>query len=158
MKINRHKGFTLIELLVVVSIIGVLATIVLSSLSEARSRARDTKRLTQITSLQKALELYYLDNGEYPQGYSAGAHNCGSGAAWGLFMSDLSNYISPISLDQNWPICIYYFTGSYPLCDAVLNTEYTLIFATTSSRFSGLDPYNNQGEAGSEARYCVYPN
>jgi general secretion pathway protein G len=75
MKIQKSKGFTLIELLVVVAIIGVLATIVLSSLSDARARARDANRLADIRTIQTALEVYYLDNGKYPTTDSwAGSH------------------------------------------------------------------------------------
>jgi type II secretion system protein G len=66
MKTLKSKGFTLIELLVVVAIIGVLATIVLSSLSDARARSRDAKRLADIRTIQTALEVYHLDNGSYP--------------------------------------------------------------------------------------------
>lgn len=64
--ISQKNGFTLIELLVVISIIGVLATIVLGSLSDARARARDAKRLADIRTIQLALEIYNLDNGIYP--------------------------------------------------------------------------------------------
>lgn len=63
---NNKKGFTLIELLVVVAIIGVLATIALSSLSDARAKAKDAGRIAFARELQSALEMYYLDNGEYP--------------------------------------------------------------------------------------------
>lgn len=56
------KGFTLIELLVVVSIVGLLSSVVLSSLRTARMKARDTKRIAQINSLNTALQLSYDDN------------------------------------------------------------------------------------------------
>lgn len=62
----KLKGFTLIELLVVVAIIGILATVVLTSLNTAREKARDAKRLADIRTIQNAMELYYLDNGRYP--------------------------------------------------------------------------------------------
>lgn len=62
----KSKGFTLIELLVVVAIIGVLATVVLSSLNSARVKARDARRDADIKNIQTALELYHLDNGQYP--------------------------------------------------------------------------------------------
>jgi general secretion pathway protein G len=74
MKTLKSKGFTLIELLVVVAIIGILATVVLSSLSSARERARDAKRLADIRTIQTALEVYYLDNGSYPTTGWSGSH------------------------------------------------------------------------------------
>jgi prepilin-type N-terminal cleavage/methylation domain-containing protein len=77
---TKHKGFTLIELLVVIAIIGVLATVVLSSLNTARARARDAKRLSEMKSLETALELYYLDNGRYPPLGSSHTENGNLGA------------------------------------------------------------------------------
>jgi len=56
----------LLELLVVIAIIGLLATVVVASLNQARSNARDTKRLADIQTLRKALDAYYLDHGKYP--------------------------------------------------------------------------------------------
>ena len=64
---KRNKGFTLIELLVVVAIIGVLASIILSSLNSARAKARDARRESDIKTIQTALEMYYLDHGYYPK-------------------------------------------------------------------------------------------
>lgn len=62
----NKKGFTLIELLVVIAIIGLLATIVLVSLNNARKKARDIKRIADIKQIQTALEMYYDDHGNYP--------------------------------------------------------------------------------------------
>ena len=65
--LKNQKGFTLIELLVVIAIIGILATLVLLQLGTARSRARDAKRIADVSQLRAALELYYEDhNGVYP--------------------------------------------------------------------------------------------
>jgi len=63
---KSQKGFTLIELLVVIAIIGVLATIVLVSLNTARSKARDTRRMSDLRQVALALEMYYDDNDAYP--------------------------------------------------------------------------------------------
>jgi prepilin-type N-terminal cleavage/methylation domain-containing protein len=61
-----QKGFTLIELLVVIAIIGLLSSIVLSSLNTARSKSRDVSRLDTLREIRTALENYRNDVGHYP--------------------------------------------------------------------------------------------
>ena len=63
---NKKKAFTLIELLVVIAIIGILATLAVVALQQARSRARDSKRLADVKQLQTALELFFNENNRYP--------------------------------------------------------------------------------------------
>jgi prepilin-type N-terminal cleavage/methylation domain-containing protein len=63
---KNQKGFTLIELLVVIAIIGLLSTLAVISLNNARQRSRDTKRVADIKQVQTALELYFNDNNGYP--------------------------------------------------------------------------------------------
>lgn len=61
-----NRGFTLIELLVVIGIIGLLSSVVLSSLDTARMKARDARRDIDMNTIRTALARYRLDNGRYP--------------------------------------------------------------------------------------------
>ncbi len=63
---KRKKGFTLIELLVVIAIIALLSTTVMSSLSSARSKGRDAVRVSELRSIQAALEMYFDKYNTYP--------------------------------------------------------------------------------------------
>lgn len=60
------KGFTIIELLVVIAIVGLLATIVTTSVSGARVKARDAKRVADLATLRISIEQYYNDYSMYP--------------------------------------------------------------------------------------------
>jgi len=64
--IRTKRGFTLIELLVVIAIIGILSSVVLASLSSARLKARDSKRVSDLDQIRVALEMYFDANGTYP--------------------------------------------------------------------------------------------
>ena len=77
-----RRGFTLIELLVVIAIIGILASVVLVSLSGAREKSFNASREAQIAEFIKALESHYSEHGSYPDVASPaclGDHggNCG---------------------------------------------------------------------------------
>ncbi len=71
MKLNKEKGFTLIELLVVIAIIGVLSTLAVVSLNNARQKSRDSKRVGDVKQIQNALELFYNDANGYPAAVTA---------------------------------------------------------------------------------------
>jgi len=65
---NKNKGFTLIELLVVISIIGLLSTVVLASLKDARDKAKMRKFENELIQLKTAIQLYRENyNGEWPE-------------------------------------------------------------------------------------------
>lgn len=63
---DSKSGFTLIELLVVIAIIGILASVVLVSLNTARQKARDSRRVADMRTIQLALSMYYDSNNAYP--------------------------------------------------------------------------------------------
>lgn len=76
---SKNSGFTLIELLVAIAIIGILSSVVLSSLNSAREKARDTRRKSDLNQIRTALILYNEDYGNYMETGSG----CGSnGNGW----------------------------------------------------------------------------
>lgn len=63
---NNIRGFTLIEMLVVIAIITILSGIIITNMSGAKGKARDTKRISDMGNLQMALELYFDRCNKYP--------------------------------------------------------------------------------------------
>ena len=61
----KSKGFTLIELLVVIAIIGILTSVVLASLNQARNRAGDAAVKANLSNVRAQAELIYDSDGDY---------------------------------------------------------------------------------------------
>lgn len=62
---KKNKGFTLIELLVVVAIIAILALIALLAINpvEMARRSRDSRRLSDLGTVRRAIDLSLADGG-----------------------------------------------------------------------------------------------
>src|SRR3989338_9047207 len=113
---KNKRGFTLIELLVVIAIIGVLASIVLASLNNARRKSRDARRITDVKQIQLALELYFDGQGNQ---YPAASTTCDATTNYGLQALQTSGYIPQVPRD--------------PLSNAA-NYCYTYAAASSGSR------------------------
>jgi prepilin-type N-terminal cleavage/methylation domain-containing protein len=85
---KQAHGFTIVELLIVIVVIGILAAIVIVAYNGIQTSARNQSRISTLNQLQKAIELYYAENGRYPQI----AHGLGSESSCG-------------SQTENWGHC-----------------------------------------------------
>lgn len=90
--VKSKKAFTLIELLVVIAIVGLLSTLSIVALGSARSKARDTRRISDVRQMQTALALYYHAYNSYPSSNGAEpAHE----ALDGIGIGGLGEFIMP---------------------------------------------------------------
>ncbi|EKE29546.1 MAG: hypothetical protein ACD_2C00151G0001 [uncultured bacterium (gcode 4)] len=62
----NNNAFTLVELIVVIVILAILATIAFLSFSSQSGSARDSTRLSDISSIKKSVEMYNVNAWTYP--------------------------------------------------------------------------------------------
>ncbi|HAZ29706.1 TPA: hypothetical protein DCY43_03105 [candidate division WWE3 bacterium] len=135
------KGFTLVELLVVIAIVVILAGALFLIINPANllMKARDSKRVSELTELNKALALALADN-RITITTTATLSSCGSGTSgfsssgaagnWVQFAvvvlvnGGLNNYLSALPKDPTnvAPNC-YYYEGYAPTSAWELNAE-----------------------------------
>jgi len=122
---HSERGFTLIELLVVIAIIGLLSSVVLASLNSARVKARDAKRISDLSQMRIALELYYDANGTYPNtGYWL--YSCDG--SWNTLQTALAPYMPNLPKDPtNSPCAGPWNTGYYSYAYGSTGAIYDLV-------------------------------
>lgn len=63
---REESGFTLIELLIVIAIIAVIAAIAIPTVANRIDDAREAADRANVKLLQGLVDMYYIDNGEFP--------------------------------------------------------------------------------------------
>jgi len=66
-RLKSTKAFTLIELIVTIAILAILWTIAFISLQWYSTSARDSTRISDLSSMKTSLELFHLDAWKYPE-------------------------------------------------------------------------------------------
>lgn len=63
---KRNQGFTIVELLIVIVVIGILALLVITTYSGIQAKARNSKRSSDVATIQTQLEAFFQNSGYYP--------------------------------------------------------------------------------------------
>lgn len=66
MNLQKIRAFTLVELIVVITILAILWTIAFITLNWYSKQARDSSRISDLSTIKTSLELFYIDAGKYP--------------------------------------------------------------------------------------------
>jgi general secretion pathway protein G len=82
----HHHGFTLVEVLIVMTIILILAAMSMGGLTFVKNRQAYNKTEIQISLLERGIEEYKLDMGDYPGDENAGGSE-GTGESNMLFLA-----------------------------------------------------------------------
>lgn len=64
--LNRKEGFTILELLVSLAIIGMLFAATIALIGGVKEKSRDSKRMSDVREISKALVLYADNNDTFP--------------------------------------------------------------------------------------------
>ena len=119
-KQNRQiNAFSLVEIITVIAIIGLLSVAALSYLGVARAKSRDARRVADVTQMKTALEMYFRDEGKYPDTFVPGESLVGTLSST-TYMRRIPSNIGPRT-DGDCPDSDY-------LYGKVSDTEYNLQF------------------------------
>jgi len=148
----KKNAFTLIELLVVVAIIGILAAVGLGQFHTAQKRGRDAQRKENLSSITKALEMYYNDYGQYPNSASL---------VWGEELKDAKEtvYMKQLPKDPADNFQYFYETndeGSYYKLYARIEHSGDICFSDGPCNADGYDATECLPDATDKrCNYCV---
>ncbi len=154
MKIQLYnKGFTLIELLVVISIISLLASVVLASITSARSKGKDASIKEEASQLVNLMNLNYNTYGSYCNfqfGWVTSVAGCASIAngTYGANAQSICTNIYNNAVDAGSGMKIYLNTAGVGGCAA---TYSMMIYLNDGKWFCS-------GSSGSRAEYPAYSN
>ena len=113
---KEGKGFTLIELLVVITIIGIIFSIVLVYLNNARGKGNDTKVRSQLNSARSSAEIFHNSSNSYNG--IAGNISGPCDTANSMFTDTVSGMVKFTS-QSNYPngaiLTCYSTTGAYAI-------------------------------------------
>lgn len=95
----HSRAFTLVELLVVIAIVGLLSSVAVVSLTGARLKARNAKRLADIKQLYNAFEIGLSANGSTPSTggdvWVCASPSCGGGWAGFVANATVDAFLAP---------------------------------------------------------------
>jgi prepilin-type N-terminal cleavage/methylation domain-containing protein len=128
---DMRKSFTLIELMVVIGIVALLSTIGLTTYSSTQQNARNTRRKTDLKTIESALNSYYSINGRYPNTCNTAVSTCAYAQTtwWGT----CTGYGSHSTSDADGNA---YITGLAPAFMPKLPTDPRDNLTNTTSTFS----------------------
>jgi prepilin-type N-terminal cleavage/methylation domain-containing protein len=145
--IKNQKGFTLIELLIVIAIIGILASIVLVSLSSARQKARTSTKQAELKQILTAVQVYHSNTGLSPVNATPGSW-CQIASGGCLQELITSGTISALPVSPDSGVYYYYDYGAYFLVASRMNP---LVYGPGTQGWHCSDA---AGGAGDEI-YCI---
>ena len=136
-------GFTLVELIVVIAVLAVLATIAFSTVQNVSSSARDSARLTDVSSMKTSLETYGATKGALPIPDNATVITWSGASAWsqGAFGDNTARQLGNISKPKD---PLYSVEYTYSLANN--KREYEL--ATVLEKATSLAPFSKAYAAG----------
>ncbi len=101
---KTHAGFTALELLIVIGIIGVIVAIALVGLTRARAKSRDDSRISNMRSVQIALEDYKTACRNYPYALDPTADNC----VFANGLTQFGEFLSTVPANPSGTVFQYY--------------------------------------------------
>jgi prepilin-type N-terminal cleavage/methylation domain-containing protein len=133
MKNKTQKGFSLIELLVVIAIIGIMSSIILSSLGGVRSKARDAKRKAEVSGMGRLVTASC-----YVPTAGVGTYDIGDVITEFVAVKpEYASYVSQVprdpSVGSSGPTRYMYIVNSNGKCAIYANLENTNEAVTLSS-------------------------